>query len=884
MKLSTFIGALSVLGSIASGALLGFDAGQEFSKAMLVSPHAPLELVLTPDSKRKDVSGLAVKPWKNDIERVYGSSVDSAHVRAPEGALLHIKPLLGKQEEEDLTYYHKSHPGVTFAPTERGSISLKCFGHEYPVEQVLAMNLDETIGRANKLLAEKNSLDVVDSLAITVPEFFNQDQRLALKSAAELPHGVKAQLVNDGMSVAIDFALKQRDFPPGEREHFIFYDMGSGSTRASLFAIEQPLNKSEPLMIEFGGYGFDATLGGTKFTQNVAELLKNKFLEQNPAIRTEQLNRNARSLVRIHQAAEKAKLVLSANIDASVSIESLYKDIDFKAVITRQEFEDFSEDLTGRIIRPIEDALKNQFFESPIDITNLKSLVLTGGSTRTPIVQKQLMHYLGSDLIARNVNADESSVNGVTIRGIQLFKSFQTKAIDILDRSIFSYGIVVNESATPIEIFPRGSQYPNKTSFLIPPTNYTSEFSIDLKENGLTFKKHIIETSPIQEKFSEEACPQGVAFNATFTLSQERFFDLESIEAICLHNSKNSTGLFKKFFSGGASRQEQEALGKGSISDVAPHKVKLLKTSEKFAHVSPMSNREKLRVRQHIDDLNKKDEMRLKSQELVNALESILYSTRAFLEQDDVAADGPKQDIESLSEYVATNLEWLDYESDEASVADLMEKINHISSLKDKIELYLMSSGEPLNFEQFSELHANGSELIQQFKGIEATANVTLEALEDNFSEIGLDVVKEYKKLKAPRHLSLSNYKLKDKIEAFEKTLADISSLLSAQNLDSYDREELFELKLIFDSSFSDLVKCLELEQAVQNFKMNELASLHSRRLRVLKKREDRKRSQESSSSLNAANSTFTSTTAGSTSSEKETSNAQEFTIDHDEL
>ncbi|CAR21535.1 Hsp70 family chaperone LHS1 [Lachancea thermotolerans CBS 6340] len=884
MKLSTFIGGLSVFGSIASGALLGFDAGQEFSKAMLVSPHAPLELVLTPDSKRKDVSGLAIKPWKNDIERVYGSGVDSAHVRAPEGALLHIKPLLGKQEEEDLTFYHKSHPGITFVPTERGSIALKCFGHEYPVEQVLAMNLDETIGRANKLLAEKNGLDVVDSLAITVPEFFNQDQRLALKSAAELPHGVKAQLVNDGMSVAIDFALKQRDFPPGEREYYVFYDMGSGSTRASLFAIEQPLNKSEPLMIEFGGYGFDTTLGGAKFTQNVAELLKNKFLEQNPAIRTEQLDRSARSLVRIHQAAEKAKLVLSANVDASVSIESLYDDIDFKAVITRQEFEDFSEDLTGRIVQPIEDALKNQFFENTVDTSNVKSLVLTGGSTRTPIVQKQLTHYLGSDLIARNVNADESSVNGVTIRGIQLFKSFQTKAIDILDRSIFSYGIIVNGSASPVEIFPRGSQYPNKTSFLIPPTNYTREFSIDLKENGNTFKKHVIETGPIQERFSEEICPQGVAFNATFTLSQERIFDLDSVEAICLHNSKNSTGLFKKLFSGGTPRQEQDTIGKGDLDDIVPHKVKMLKTSESFTHVGPMSITEKLRVRQHIDDLNQKDKMRLQTQELLNALESILYSTRAFLEQEDVIAGGPRQDIDSLSEYVTVNLEWLDYESDEASVAELMEKIDHISSLKDKIELYLMSSGEPLSFEQFSELHTNGSRLVQELRGIEVTANATLEALKDAFSEIGLDVAKEFKKLKAPRHLSSPNYKLKDKIEAFEKNLADISSLLSAQDFDSFSREELFELKLIFDSSFDDLRKRLELEQAIQNFKMNELASLHSRRLRVLKKREERRKSQESSTSLNASNSTLTSTTTESTKSEEEASKAEEFTIDHDEL
>lgn len=629
MKVDIFINGLIGLLAVTSAALLGVDFGQEFTKAMLVSPHAPLELVLTPDSKRKDVSGLAIKSWKGDIERVYGSGVASAQVRAPQGALMHVKPLLGKKSDDDTTFYHKSHPGTTFTQTNRDSVAVKCFDHDYPVEQVFAMNLDETIGRANAVLSEKNSFDSVDSVAITVPEFFTQDQRLALHRAAELPRAVKGHLVNDGLSVAIDFALKQRDFPPGEKQYFIIYDMGSGSTRASLFSIEQPVNQSEALTIEFGGYGYDSTIGGSLFTQNVAELLKNKFLEHNPTVRTEKLDQNARSLVRLYQAAEKAKLILSANSDASVHVESLFDDIDFKTTITRQEFEDFSEDLTVRIVQPILDALKHQFLSDPVNLSQVNSLILTGGSTRTPMVQKSLAQHFGEALIAKNVNADESSVNGVTIRGIQLFKSFQTKALNIIDRSIHSYGIIVNNSGLAIDVFQQGSQYPNRTSILIPAQNDFGNMTIDLLESDELFKTHLVDTEPIQGRFDTKNCPHGVAYNATFALSQERLFDLETVEAVCLQTADSSLGLFKKLFSGNNPKEPEESLGNDNSTERLTNKTKKLKTYEEYAHVQPLSISEKLRIRQHMDELNERDGLRLKIQEQINNLENILYNTRS---------------------------------------------------------------------------------------------------------------------------------------------------------------------------------------------------------------------------------------------------------------
>ncbi|SCU83077.1 LAME_0C03884g1_1 [Lachancea meyersii CBS 8951] len=873
MRLSVWISGVLAIVSVTQGALLGLDYGHEFSKAMLVSPHAPLELVLTADSKRKDVSGLVLKSWKSDVERVFGSGVDSAQVKTPNGALLHVKALLGKKIDDQFNAYHRAHPGVAFEGTERDSVALKSLGGVYPVEEVVGMNLDETIGRANAmLLHEKSAMDKVDSVAIAIPEYFTQDQRMALLAGAQLPRNVKTVLVNDGLTVAINFALKQRDFPAGEKKHFVFYDMGSGSTRASLVSIEQPTNLSEPLVVEFNGYGFDAGLGGSQLTQNVADLLKNKFLEHHPTVRTEELENDARALVRIHQAAEKGKLILSANADASVNIESLHQDIDFKTTITRQEFEQFSEDLNSRIITPVLGALENQFGDSAVTLGDIESLILTGGATRTPLVQKQLSEYFGDELIAKNVNADESSVEGTTIRGIQLFKTFQTKALDVIDRSIFTYSAVFNESGTPLEVFAAGSQYPNVTSYLTPPVTNITNFSIDLREEGKIFKTHTIDTQPITKKFQAEMCPHGVAYNVTLSLSQDRLFDIDGVEAICVNNSNTAAGVFKKLLSG-FETNDDEASSEGEESSRGD-KIKRLKTVESFPHLKPMSTKESFTLRSHMEDLNDRDAKRLKVQELLNVLESALYDARNYLEEDDVASGGPSEEVSSLATLVDEYLEWLDGQADDTTPGELTKRIKTITSLKGKIALYLDSADEPLDANHFAQMYSNGSELVRQLEKNRLMENETLEALRESFALLELDVVKEFKKLRAPRHLSPPKHKYKDVMKRMETALANVNKFQDLKSFDDVSREKLFELKLQFDSSFEDLSKWLEFEQSAQNFRLNELGSLYGRRQRVIKKREERK--NQASHSLDE---NFNSTTSG-----EQESSSTSTPLEHDEL
>lgn len=195
--------------STAFAAVLGIDYGQQYIKAMVVSPQAPLELVLSPEAKRKDISGLAIKKLftgnnkQHEIERIYGSTIGSLETRFPQNMALQLKPLLGKtiNDTEIISDYLSKHPGVNITATKRNSLAITIDGIAYPIEELLAMNLQEIVHRSNALLKENDhrTRDYVDKIALTVPEYFDQKQRMALiDSGSFIDRAYGTYLVNDG--------------------------------------------------------------------------------------------------------------------------------------------------------------------------------------------------------------------------------------------------------------------------------------------------------------------------------------------------------------------------------------------------------------------------------------------------------------------------------------------------------------------------------------------------------------------------------------------------------------------------------------------------------------------------------------------------------------
>lgn len=860
---------------------------------MVVSPRAPMELIFTPEAKRKEVSGLAIKSLgdkKGEIERIYGSALGSMATRFPKNSLLHVKSLLGKtiDDEGEISTYLEEHPGLDILPTKRNSLSFVVGDERYPVEELTAMNLQETVNRANLLLREKDSSanDYVDKLALTVPEYFDQYQRKALVDSGSLTtDALDTYLVPDGLSVVINFALKKRDFQ--DKSFYMVYDMGGGSTKASLFSIEQPGDKSEPLRIEFGGYGYNSQLGGSNLTLQVANLIETKFLAEHKDVRREELHRNPKALAKMVQAAEKAKLILSVNSEAAVGIESILEDVDFKTKITKQEFEDSLDNSVSDIVEPINTALDWQLWDRKIDKKQLSGIILTGGSSRVPIVQHKVAEYVGEDKVLKSVNADEAAVDGATIRGIKLFEAFRTKPLNITERSISDYAITLNQKGDKNLVFPRGSVFPfKKTVTLGDAKDIPTDFDLELYDNNKPFQLVKVKTAGADKIYSADKCPQGLVYNATFSISQNKLFSLDKVEAICLKDGSSTV-----------EKPRNETERKTNLGS-SKRSVKLTTTNE-YLKLKPMSSNEQLKLRENIRILDEKDAIRFELEEAKNLLEALLYDARSYLELKEVVEKAPQTYVGKLSEAVTKHLTWLEDEADYTTKFEVLQRSNEVQQLRDRLEAYLLSLSEPLDSEQFHNISDNANELLTQFDLTQADHQKAVSSLREKFEELGHDVEEQYAKIKLPHHIASPLIDWNDTVSAFKEAVRLVEYAKSSASK-KMGREQLFEIKSAFDIASAELKSIIDYFGKARDYRVHELQSWiqkaekaqKRKEERLKKKMEEKEKGSSVTSGSTVAESEFStissistaSTPSSSSQNKRKTSTTTATTPLHDEL
>lgn len=200
-----------------------------------------------------------------------------------------------------------------------------------------------------------NQLNVAP-LSPQIPRFFNQYERQAILDAAELAGLRILALIHDDFAVALNFAMT-RNFNETAPEYHIFYDMGSGSTTASLVSFQNVpadprLPKKTIPQLEVKSVGFDMTLGGLEFDRRLQSLLAKTF-DKEKSSSSGAVFKNQRAMMKLLNQATKVKEVLSANTEIGVSIEGVMDDIDFRTKVTRQELEEITKDLIDRVTVPV---------------------------------------------------------------------------------------------------------------------------------------------------------------------------------------------------------------------------------------------------------------------------------------------------------------------------------------------------------------------------------------------------------------------------------------------------------------------------------------------------------------------------------------------------
>ncbi|KAK4197069.1 putative heat shock protein family 70 protein [Triangularia verruculosa] len=462
--LSILLSAIFLFSShvFAVSAVLGVDLGTEFIKAALVKPGIPLEIVLTKDSRRKEISAVTFKPPQNGPkkgtypERAYGSDAMALAPRFPGDTFPNLKPLLGLPvNAAEVKEYAKRHPALQLVAHKiRGTAAFKSAGAFTPeeeawlVEELLAMELQAIRANAEELAGEGSS---VRSVVFSIPPFYTIEEKRAIELAAELAGLKVLSLITEGLAVGLHYATS-RQFPNinegGKAEHHMIFDMGAGSTTATVLKFQsrtvKDIGKFNKTVqeIQVLGSGWDRTLGGDALDSLIMDDMIAKFVEspkaQKASVTAESVAANGRAIAKLTTPAIKVRHVLSANQVTSTSIEGLYDDIDFKYQLTRADFEQ----MASSQIESVSVAIQNALTTAGLEVKDLDSVILHGGATRTPFVQKQLEKALGgAEKLRTNVNSDEAAVFGAGFRAAEISPSFRVKEIRISEAAQYPAGM-----------------------------------------------------------------------------------------------------------------------------------------------------------------------------------------------------------------------------------------------------------------------------------------------------------------------------------------------------------------------------------------------------------------------------------------------------------
>ena len=266
----------------------------------------------------------------------------------------------------------------------------------------------------------------VKDAVVTVPAYFNDSQRQATKDAGVIAGLNVLRIINEPTAAAIAYGLDKKK---GSAEcNVLIFDLGGGTFDVSILTIEEGI-------FEVKSTAGDTHLGGEDFDQRMTDYFVNEFKLKHK----KDLTGNNRALRRLRTACEEAKRTLSSSSFANIAIDSIFEDIDFYTSISRTTFEELCSDLFQGTLELVEKALR----DANIDKNSINDIVLVGGSTRIPKIQKLMQDFFNGKELNKSLNPDEAVVSGAAVQAAILAGDTSETVSDfvLLDVNPFSLGI-----------------------------------------------------------------------------------------------------------------------------------------------------------------------------------------------------------------------------------------------------------------------------------------------------------------------------------------------------------------------------------------------------------------------------------------------------------
>ncbi len=393
------------------GKIIGIDLGTTNSVVSVMEGGEP---VVIPNAEGQRTTPSVVAFTKKG-ERLVGAPAKRQAVTNPENTVFSIKRFMGRffnevsQEMKEVPYKVES--------GKNNVVVVNAGDKKYTPPEISAMVLQKMKQTAEDYLGQK-----VTEAVITVPAYFNDAQRQATKDAGTIAGLEVKRIINEPTAAALAYGLdKKKD------EKIAVYDLGGGTFDISILDIGDGV-------VEVKSTNGDTHLGGDDFDQRIIDFLVDEFKKQEGV----DLKKDPMALQRIKEAAEKAKIELSSTQQSEINLpfitatDSGPKHLTY--TLTRSKFEQLIEDLVTRTIEPCRLAMK----DAGLNNSDIDEVILVGGSTRIPLVQKTVKEFFGKEP-HKGVNPDEVVSIGAAIQGAVL--TGEVKDVLLLDVIPLSLGI-----------------------------------------------------------------------------------------------------------------------------------------------------------------------------------------------------------------------------------------------------------------------------------------------------------------------------------------------------------------------------------------------------------------------------------------------------------
>ncbi|HKJ21067.1 MAG TPA: molecular chaperone DnaK, partial [Woeseiaceae bacterium] len=400
------------------GKIIGIDLGTTNSCVAIIDGDKPKVV----ENSEGDRTTPSIVAFTKDDEVLVGQAAKRQAVTNPTNTLFAVKRLIGRRFDDEVVQKDIEMVPYDIVKADNGDAWVTANGKKMAPPEVSARVLMKMKKTAEDYLGEE-----IKEAVITVPAYFNDSQRQATKDAGRIAGLEVKRIINEPTAAALAYGLdKQR----GDRKIAV-YDLGGGTFDISIIEIAEVDGEHQFEVLATNG---DTFLGGEDFDKRIIDYLAAEFNKESGI----DIRKDPLAMQRLKEAAEKAKIELSASQQTEVNLPYITADASgpkhLNIKLTRAKLESLVEDLISRTIDPCKVALK----DAALKVSDIDDVILVGGQTRMPKVQEAVKDFFGQEP-RKDVNPDEAVAIGAAIQGGVL--GGDVKDVLLLDVTPLSLGI-----------------------------------------------------------------------------------------------------------------------------------------------------------------------------------------------------------------------------------------------------------------------------------------------------------------------------------------------------------------------------------------------------------------------------------------------------------